>query len=141
MLLEEYWILPKTGPIAIAKNIYIYTGNYQKEFVVMFFFVCFVFWRSTYGRFVDIFVETFNNGFSCFWILSVYWALPNVKKQLFLKKNIFLSIVAREIPKMFWIILEGTIKTLFISVNEKYLIQTISDYLMLQMLTHNGKKA
>ena len=68
LLLEEPKILLKTVPIAIPNDIS--KGYYQNGFVI-----CFL--RSTYGRFMEFLIETYNKGFSCSWIFSASWALPN----------------------------------------------------------------
>ena len=46
MLLEKHWIPLKTAPIAIPVNVS--NTGYQKGFVL------FCFWRSAYGKLVDI---------------------------------------------------------------------------------------
>ena len=68
LLLEEHEILLKTVPISIPSDIS--KAYYQKRFVI-----CFL--RSTYGRFVEVLIETYNKGFSYSWIFSASWALPN----------------------------------------------------------------
>ena len=68
LLLEEPKILLKTVSIAIPNDIS--EGYYQNGFVI-----CFL--RSTYGRFMEFLIETYNKGFSCSWIFSASWALPN----------------------------------------------------------------
>ena len=68
LLLEEHKILLKTVPIAIPYDIS--KAYYQKGFVI-----CFL--RLTYGRFMEFLIETYNKGFSCSWIFSASWALPN----------------------------------------------------------------
>ena len=68
LLLEQHKILLKMVPIAIPN--YICKAHYQKWFVI-----CFL--RSTYGRFMEFLIETYNKGFSCSWIFSASSALPN----------------------------------------------------------------
>ena len=68
LLLEELKILLKTAPIAIPNDIS--KAYYQKGFVI-----CFL--RSTYGRYMEFLMETYNKGFSCSWIFSACWTLPN----------------------------------------------------------------
>ena len=68
LLLEEHKILLKPVPIAIPN--YITKSYYQDGFVI-----CFL--RSTYRRFMEFLIETYNRRFSCSWIFSAYWALPN----------------------------------------------------------------
>ena len=54
----------KTGPNDISK------AYYQKG--VVFWFL-----RWTYNRFMEILMKTYSKGFSCSWIFSASWALPN----------------------------------------------------------------
>ena len=68
LLLEKPTILLKTVPIAIPNDIS--KGYYQNGFAI-----CFL--RSNYGRFMEFLIETYNKGFSCSWIFSASWALPN----------------------------------------------------------------
>ena len=56
LLLEGHKILLKTVPIASPNDIS--KAYYQKGFVI-----CFL--RSTYGRFMEFLIETYNKGFSC----------------------------------------------------------------------------
>ena len=57
LLLEEHKILPKTVPIAIPNNIS--KAHFQKGFVI-----CFL--RSTYDRFMEFLIETYNKRFFLF---------------------------------------------------------------------------
>ena len=68
LLLGEPKILLKPVPIAIPNDIS--KGCYQNGFVI-----CFL--RLIYGRFMEFLIETYNKGFSCSWIISASWALPN----------------------------------------------------------------
>ena len=56
LLLEGHKILLKTVPIASPNDIS--KAYYKKGFVI-----CFL--RSTYGRFMEFLIETYNKGFSC----------------------------------------------------------------------------
>ena len=68
LLPEGHNILLKTLATAISNDIS--EAYYQKGFVIYFL-------RSTYSRFMEFFTETYNKGFSCSWIFSASWALPN----------------------------------------------------------------
>ena len=68
LLLEEPKILLKPVPISITN--YISKGYYQTGLVI-----CFL--RSTYGRLMEFLIETYIKSFSCSWIFSASWALPN----------------------------------------------------------------
>ena len=59
MLQEKHWISLKTAPTAIPIN-FSNTG-YQKRLARIFSFL-----RSAYGKFVDIFMETFIKVFSVY---------------------------------------------------------------------------
>ena len=54
--LGKHKILLKTVPVAIPNDIS--KAYYKKEFVI-----CFL--RSTYGRFMEFLIETYDEGFSC----------------------------------------------------------------------------
>ena len=95
--------------IAIAKNIC--KANYQKGFLLYVFDI-------TLGRFVVIFMNTFNKDFSCSWILSVFWAC---RKQLFFK-----WIYSCRMLKMFWIISDGNVKTLSYLSKQKDILKKSS---------------
>ena len=68
LLLEEHKILLKMVPIIIPNDIW--KAYYQKGFVIYFL-------RSTYRRFMEFLIETYDKGFSCSSISSASWALLN----------------------------------------------------------------
>ena len=68
LLLEKPKILLKPVPITIPNDI-------SKDYYQNGFVICFL--RSTYGRSMEFLIETHNKGFSCSWIFSASWALPN----------------------------------------------------------------
>ena len=98
--IEQLTILLKTVPVAIPNDIC--KVYHQKGFVI-----CFL--RSTYERFMEFLIETYNKGFSCSWIFSASWALSNALFSFSSSKLTFFN--SWWIFKMFWIVLDGNVKT------------------------------
>ena len=60
--------------------------------------------------FMEFLIETYSKCFSCFWIFSASWALPNMLSLAFHLVN-QLSFNSCWILKMFWIVFDGNVKT------------------------------
>ena len=99
----------KNGPIAMTD---VSSGSYQKEFILFSFFEICLWWS-----------------FSSIWVLSAFWTLTNVKKQLFQAQCLLYSIAVFKKKFSNFRLSQMEMET------KKNLIKIISSHLM---ITHNG---